>query len=113
MKKLAAAFLILVNPYLMAATPSTLRVGELELEYCHISGFSQEVLCGDYAVYEDRSTQGKQIDIQFDIRGQAGAGGVLFAEFFSEILPEGVSKAEILSGGPLFPNPGSFCHRCQ
>jgi len=49
-------------------------------------------------------TEGQQIDIQFDIRGVAAAGGVLFAEFFSEILPEGVSKAEILGGGPLFPN---------
>ena len=50
-------------------------------------------------------TEGEQIDIQFDIRGTAGAGGVLFAEFFSERSPEGVSKQEILSGGPLFPNP--------
>jgi hypothetical protein len=49
-------------------------------------------------------TEGQQIDVQFDIRGIAGNGGVLFAEFFSEISPEGVSKAEILSGGPLFPN---------
>lgn len=49
-------------------------------------------------------TEGQQIDIQFDIRGVAAAGGVLFAEFFSEILPEGVSKAEILGGGPLFPD---------
>ena len=49
-------------------------------------------------------TEGQQIDIQFDISGVAGNGGVLFAEFFSEIDPEGVSKAEILGGGPLFPN---------
>ena len=49
-------------------------------------------------------TEGQQIDIQFDISGIAGNGGVLFAEFFSEIDPEGVSKAEILGGGPLFPN---------
>ena len=49
-------------------------------------------------------TEGQQIDIQFDIRGTAVAGAVLFAEFFSEVIPEGVSKAEILGGGPLFPN---------
>jgi hypothetical protein len=34
----------------------------------------------------------------------AGNGGVVFAEFFSELGEGGVSKAEILGGGPLFPN---------
>lgn len=49
-------------------------------------------------------TEGQQVDIQFDIRGTAGAGGVLFAEMFSELSGGGTSKAEILGGGPLFPN---------
>jgi hypothetical protein len=49
-------------------------------------------------------TEGQQIDIQFDIRGTAGAGGVLFAELFSELSGGGTSKNEILGGGPLFPN---------
>jgi len=52
-------------------------------------------------------TEGQQIDIQFDIRGTAQAGGVLFAEMFSEITGGGTSKAEILGGGPLFPNANS------
>tara|TARA_R110001583_G_scaffold188628_1_gene350939 strand:+ start:720 stop:3041 length:2322 start_codon:yes stop_codon:yes gene_type:complete len=47
---------------------------------------------------------GVSVTISFDLKGSlAGAGGVVFAEFFSEINPEGVSKAEILSGGPLAP----------
>ena len=49
-------------------------------------------------------TEGQQIDIQFDIRGAAAAGGVFFAEFFSELSGGGTSKAEILGGAPLFPN---------
>ena len=49
-------------------------------------------------------TVGQQVDISFDIRGTAAAGGVLFAEFFSEISGGGTSASEILGGGPLFPN---------
>jgi hypothetical protein len=49
-------------------------------------------------------TEGQQIDVQFDIRGTALAGGVFFAEAFSELSGGGTSKAEILGGGPLFPN---------
>ncbi|MDX2370154.1 MAG: carbohydrate binding domain-containing protein [Colwellia sp.] len=46
-----------------------------------------------------------QITISFDLYGSmAGVGGVVFAEFFSELDGEGVSKHEILGGGPLFPN---------
>lgn len=48
--------------------------------------------------------EGQQIDVQFDIRGTAQAGGVFFAEAFSELSGGGTSKAEILGGGPLFPN---------
>ena len=47
---------------------------------------------------------GQTIDISFDYRGTASAGGVLFAELFSEISGGGVSKSEILGGSPLFPN---------
>lgn len=49
-------------------------------------------------------TAGQQVDISFDIRGEAAAGGVFFAEFFSELTGGGVSSAVILGGGPLFPN---------
>ncbi len=49
-------------------------------------------------------TPGQQIDISFDIRGSAAAGGVLFAELFSELSGGGTSASEILGGGPLFPN---------
>lgn len=44
---------------------------------------------------------GQRIDITFDARGAFGAGGVAFAEFFSEIDGGGTSSAEILGGGPL------------
>ena len=45
-----------------------------------------------------------EITIRFSMKGSlAGASGVVFAELFSEIVPEGVSQAEILGGGPLFP----------
>jgi len=49
-------------------------------------------------------TAGQTVDIQFDIRGTAQAGGVFFAELFSELSGGGTSKSEILGGGPLFPN---------
>jgi hypothetical protein len=52
-------------------------------------------------------TLGQQVDVQFDIRGSAAAGGVFFAEAFSEVSGGGVSKSEILGGGPLFPNGDS------
>jgi hypothetical protein len=44
-------------------------------------------------------------DISFDLFGSvSGAGGVFFAEFFSELSGGGVSSSVILGGGPLFPN---------
>ncbi len=52
------------------------------------------------------------VTISFDLSGSLqGAGGVVFAEFFSELSSEGVSKAEILGGGPLFPatSPVNYC----
>ncbi len=47
-------------------------------------------------------TPGQEITISFDMRGVTQNGGVVFAEFFSELDGGGVSSAEILGGGPLF-----------
>ena len=47
---------------------------------------------------------GDVISISFDYRGVTADGGVIFAEFFSELAGGGTSATEILSGGPLFPN---------
>jgi hypothetical protein len=42
--------------------------------------------------------------ISFDLFGSvSGAGGVFFAEFFSELSGGGTSSSVILGGGPLFP----------
>lgn len=49
-------------------------------------------------------TPGQAITISFDYRGTTGPGGVIFAELFSELDGGGVSKTELLGGGPLFPN---------
>jgi len=44
------------------------------------------------------------VTVSFDMRGElSGAGGVTFAELFSELTGGGTSKAEILSGAPLTP----------
>jgi len=48
---------------------------------------------------------GDVITIQFDAKGDAGVGGVHFAEFFSELSGGGTSSAEILGSAPLFPPP--------
>lgn len=44
---------------------------------------------------------GDPIEIHFAAKGFFGAGGVAFAELFSEISGGGVSQSEILGGGPL------------
>ena len=44
---------------------------------------------------------GDAISVSFDMRGTTAVGGIVFAEFFSEIDGGGISKSEIL-GGPLF-----------
>lgn len=50
-------------------------------------------------------TPGQTIHISFDMRGAVTPGGVVFAEFFSEITGGGTSSAEILlGGGPIFPD---------
>ena len=48
-------------------------------------------------------TEGETIHISFDMRGSVQPGGVVFAEFFSEIAGGGTSMTEILFGGPIFP----------
>ena len=51
-------------------------------------------------------TPGASITVSFDLRGSlSGDGGVIFAELFSELAAGGTSKAEILGGAPLNPNP--------
>lgn len=68
MKRFIATMLFLVSPTLMAAETTKIAVGELELEYCHIARYQQEVLCGEYSVYEDRAAQqGRKIDIVFAV----------------------------------------------
>jgi len=47
---------------------------------------------------------GMSVTISFDARGSLAAGGVAFAEFFSELEDEGVSASEILGGAPLAIN---------
>ena len=47
---------------------------------------------------------GQEITISFEMFGSLeGVGGVVFAEFFSELDGGGTSKSEILGGGPIFP----------
>ena len=48
-------------------------------------------------------TPGAAVEVRFWARGNAGPGGVHFAELFSEIGGGGVSKSELLGGAPLFP----------
>jgi hypothetical protein len=45
-----------------------------------------------------------EVTISFDARGTLEAGGVAFAEFFSELEGGGVSSSEILGGAPLAIN---------
>ncbi|XOV93542.1 MAG: immunoglobulin-like domain-containing protein [Bacteroidota bacterium] len=50
-------------------------------------------------------TANATVTVSFDLFGSlAGAGGVVFAELFSELDGGGVSKSEILGAGPVFPN---------
>jgi hypothetical protein len=50
---------------------------------------------------------GDPVTISFAAKGSSAAGGVAFAEFFSEIAGGGVSSAGILGGGPL-PLTGQY-----
>jgi len=56
---------------------------------------------------------GETITISFDAKGYLLAGGVAFAELFSEIAGGGVSKSQILGGAPLIPligTPNTWFH---
>ena len=44
---------------------------------------------------------GQTATVSFSARGSLAAGGVAFAEFFTELDGEGTSSAQILGGGPL------------
>lgn len=44
---------------------------------------------------------GEEVTISFAFKGEGALGGVVFAEFFSEIDGGGVSSSEILGGAPL------------
>ncbi|MFI1744719.1 PKD domain-containing protein [Thalassobellus sediminis] len=70
-----------------------------------VAGEGKEIVIKQANINSDPAIgTGVSVTISFDLKGSLeGAGGVVFAEFFSEKSPEGVSKAEILSGGPLTP----------
>jgi len=49
-------------------------------------------------------TPNSTVNVSFDLFGSMeGVGGVVFAEFFSELSDGGTSKSEMLTGGPLYP----------
>jgi hypothetical protein len=48
---------------------------------------------------------GQTVTISFRARGTTAAGGVAFAEFFSELAGGGTSRSEILGGAPLALDP--------
>jgi hypothetical protein len=50
---------------------------------------------------------GEAIRVSFDAKGTYEAGGVAFAELFSELSGGGVSKSELLGGAPLFGGASS------
>lgn len=47
---------------------------------------------------------GDEIQISFKVKGSFAAGGVAFAEFFTELDGGGTSSSELLSGGPILVN---------
>ncbi|MEM7755600.1 MAG: hypothetical protein AAF297_08185 [Planctomycetota bacterium] len=51
---------------------------------------------------------GDEVTISFDAKGQGAAGGIVFAEFFSELSGGGTSSAEILGGAPLALDPNNY-----
>lgn len=69
------------------------------------NGEAQEIVIKQANLSAGTIQAGASVTISFDMRGALqGDGGVIFAELFSEITPEGVSKSEILGGGaPISP----------
>ena len=47
----------------------------------------------------------EDVMVSIDVKGSTAIGGVVFVELFSEISGGGVSKSEILGGGPLALDP--------
>ncbi|MCE2895507.1 MAG: DUF5011 domain-containing protein [Flammeovirgaceae bacterium] len=70
-----------------------------------LAGEAQDVIIKQANLLAGSITNGKSVTVKFDLKGSlTGAGGVVFAEFFSEKTGGGTSKAEILGGGaPLAP----------
>ena len=74
------------------------------------SGYLTNLQSGSAAIVQQANvgvgivTPGQEITIDFWARGYGLAGGVHFAELFSEIDGGGTSSSVILGGGPLFPS---------
>lgn len=70
-----------------------------------VAGEDQNIVIKQANLAVGTITNSQSVTIKFDLKGSlAGAGGVVFAEFFSELSAGGTSKAEILGGGsPLTP----------
>ena len=70
------------------------------------AGIAQEAIFKQANMAQGEIIPGQQLQISFDLKGSlSGAGGVVFAEFFSEIDGGGVSNegSSILGGAPIFP----------
>ncbi len=55
---------------------------------------------------------GDTIRISFAAKGDSAVGGIVFAEFFSEIAGGGTSSSEFLGGGPLFSLTSDWQNYC-
>jgi hypothetical protein len=65
-----------------------------------IAGEAQDVVIKQANLLAGSITNGKSVTVKFDMKGSlTGAGGAIFAEFFSEKSGGGTSKTEFL-GGP-------------
>ncbi len=61
--------LFILTTFIIFAPPAlAVTMGKIELEYCHIPQYSQEVLCATYNVFENRKIQsGREITIKFAV----------------------------------------------
>jgi hypothetical protein len=72
-----------------------------------IAGFDESPVIKQANLAAGSIASNTSVTIEFDLLGSlTGAGGVVFAEFFSELSGGGTSSAEILGGGPLTPSAG-------
>ncbi|MFT6101285.1 MAG: beta-glucanase (GH16 family) [Arenicella sp.] len=70
-----------------------------------VAGFNESPVIKQANIGIGTVAPNTSVTIEFDLNGSLiGDGGVVFAEFFSELSGGGTSKAEILSGGPLTPS---------